>query len=108
MPKIKNLSRWVFRRIKNVGDAVAFKTILDALYIKRIWKYANDVFIVTYMESDGKRVLVLIRSGLTGKVEYKVFLSLLGAIYYIESRFPRDAYIYYYSKPKKVEAAENV
>lgn len=107
MARIKDLTRWVFKRIKKIGDGVEFKVILEALYIKRLWSRATTIRIVVYNRGQSKRVGVVIRQNKPDLIEFKEFLSLNGAINYIESKFPQSSYVYYYRKPKHNTGARN-
>jgi len=102
MPRINDLSRWIFRRIKRIGDSAEFKIIMDAFRIKRMWYMADTVRISVYSRGGSKRVGVIIKHRKPDLIEFREFLSVVGAINYIESKYPRNSYIYYYTKPKKV------
>jgi len=55
-----------------------------------------------YSRGGSKRVGVIIKHRKPDLIEFREFLSVVGAINYIESKYPRNSYIYYYTKPKKV------
>jgi len=105
MPRIKNLERWIFRRIKRIGDFAEFRIIDSDFYRKRQWRHAKAVHISVYSCRKAKHacklVGVLIMDLLSDTVEFKEFLSLNGAVNYILSWYPPHIYTYYYTKPKK-------
>jgi len=100
MPRIKDLSKWILRRINRVGDAVEFKVIMDVFYINRKWYLANTIRIVMYENWRGRRVGVVIKHSKPDLIEFKEFLTIIGAINYIQSRYPQNIYIYYYTKKR--------
>jgi len=101
MPRIRDLSRWLFRRIKRIGDSAEFRVIMNAFRIMRMWSMADTVRISVYSRGGAMRVGVIIKHGKPDLIEFREFLSVVGAINYIESKYPRDSYIYYYTKPKR-------
>jgi len=100
MPRIKSLEKWIFRKIKKIGDFAEFKIIDSDSYRNRKWRYAKTVHISVYRRGEAKRVGVLILDLLSDTVEFKEFLTLVGAINYITSWYPPNIYTYYYTKPK--------
>jgi len=100
MPRINDLRRWLFRRIKSFGDVVEFKVIGKDYYDRRMWYMSDTIRISVYERDCGKRVGVAIKYGNPDLLEFKEFLTFVGAINYIQSKYPHDMYVYYYTKQR--------
>jgi len=114
MPRIRDLSRWLFRRIKKPGGYAYFKIIHRSLYKSNAQSYLKYAIVaaVHLTQCDGKnRVILILYSAdpirefpfeSNSHVVVKEFTGIVGAINFIEGWFRRDTYVYYYPKPKKV------
>jgi len=100
MPRIKDLIKWIFRRIKKIDDIAEFKVIEKNYYDKRMWFMADTIRIGIYERGNDRRVGVAIKHSKPDLLEFREFLSLVGAINYIQTRYPQDIYIYYYTKKR--------
>jgi len=114
MPRINDLSRWLFRRIKKPGDYAYFKIIHRSFYKSNAQSYLRYAIVavvhLTQCDGDKKVILILYSADpirefpfeSDSHVVVKEFMSLVGAINFIEGWFRRDTYVYYYPKTKRV------
>jgi len=108
MPRIGNLIRWLYMRVRRDGSAL-FKIIHRNFYSDRGWSNAITA-IVHLTKCNDKNVVILVLHGhksefpfeLKGDVMVKEFASLAGVVNFIEGWFRKDAYVYYYPKKKVV------
>jgi len=106
MPRIGNLIRWLYTRIRRNGSAL-FKIIHRDFYSGRGWSNAITA-IVHLTRCNGRNVVILVLHGrnsefpfeLNGDVMVKEFASLAGVVNFIEGWFKQDTYVYYYPKKR--------
>jgi len=102
MPRIKDLSKWIYRRIRKPGDYAVFKIISKDWYKSKLWWYA--IVSVVYLTRCGVVLVMYTQKPVEWPFDYagqalvKEFASLAGAINFIEGWFKMDRYVYYYVK----------
>jgi len=99
MPQIKDIYKWLSRRLGKNGDCVVFK-VNDKRHYPRKWSYAEKIKVCVNLRRDEFTVT-------WGNIwniylhVFKIFNSLDEAVQFIQSQFPPNEYIYYYSKRYK-------
>jgi len=107
MPRIRDLHRWLGRRIRRPGDVAVFKILGRSLYRSRSWGFA--ITAAVYRTTRGGFVLILSgkRYGFPfdfcGDAFAAEFESLDQLADFVEKRFKPGKYVYYHPKRHPVE-----
>jgi len=102
MPRIKDLRRWLSRRIRKPGDFTYFKIISKNWYKSKLWWYA--IVSIVYSTRDSIVLVMYTQKPVEWTFEYdcevlvKEFASVSDAVNFVETWFKRDKYVYYYPR----------